>query len=75
MNLDDSLGKQLHRIDGNHRLNAAESSKGAKVDRMVIPFCILLGTEYYDKDEQRIDNLNEKEFSKATKVFFHNINT
>lgn len=74
--LDDSLGKQLHRIDGNHRLNAAESSKSEKVERMVIPFCILLGTEYYDKDEQRIKNHPaEKDFDKATKVFFHNINT
>lgn len=75
LSLDDSLGKQLHRIDGNHRLNAAEKSTGEKVNRMVIPFCILLGTEYYDKNEQKIDNSNEKEFEKATKVFFHNINT
>ena len=73
--LDDSLGKQLHRIDGNHRLNAAEKSKNDKVDRMVIPFCILLGTEYYDKDEKLISNPSGKEFDKATKVFFHNINT
>lgn len=75
LTLDDSLGKQLHRIDGNHRLNAAEKSDSEKVNRMVIPFCILLGTEYYDKDERRIDNSSEKEFDKATKVFFHNINT
>lgn len=73
--LDDSLGRQLHRIDGNHRLNAAEKTNSDKVDRMVIPFCILLGTEYYDKDEKLISNQSGKEFEKATKVFFHNINT
>lgn len=73
--LDESLGKQLHRIDGNHRLNAAEKSNSHKVNRMVIPFCLLLGTEYYDKNEKLISNKSEKEFEKATKVFFHNINT
>lgn len=75
LSLDDSIGKQLHRIDGNHRLNAAEKSKDTKVGRMVIPFCILLGTEYYDENEKRIVNQDEKAFEKATKVFFHNINT
>lgn len=73
--LDESLGKQLHRIDGNHRLSAAEKSNSNKVNRMVIPFCLLLGTEYYDKNERLISNKSEKEFEKATKVFFHNINT
>ena len=75
LDLDESLGKQLHRIDGNHRLNAAEKSENEKVKRMIVPYCILLGTEYYDKEEHRIDNSNEKDFDKATKVFFHNINT
>lgn len=73
--LDDDLGKQLHRIDGNHRLNAAEKSDSDKVARMVVPFCLLLGTEYYDKDEKHVENSSEKDFDKATKVFFHNINT
>lgn len=75
LTLDDDLGKQLHRIDGNHRLNAAEKSDSDKVARMVVPFCLLLGTEYYDKDEKRVENSSEKDFDKATKVFFHNINT
>lgn len=75
LDLDESLGKQLHRIDGNHRLNAAEKSENEKVNRMIVPFCILLGTEYYDKEEHKIENYNEKDFDKATKVFFHNINT
>lgn len=73
--LDESLGKQLHRIDGNHRLNAAETSTSEKVERMIVPFCILLGTEYYDKNEKRVVVSDEQIFDKATKVFFHNINT
>ncbi len=76
LTIDESLGKVLHRIDGNHRLNAAELSSSSKVERMVIPFCLLLGTEYYDKNERPIfDNQSEKDFDKAIKVFFHNINT
>lgn len=76
LTLDEFSDNVLHRIDGNHRLNAAESSSSPKVERMVVPFCLLLGTEYYDKEEHRIlDNPNEKDFDKATKVFFHNINT
>lgn len=73
--LDDNINKPLHRIDGNHRLNAAEKSNSLKVDRMVVPFCILLGTEYYNENEQHIPTEDEKVFDKATKVFFHNINT
>jgi hypothetical protein len=62
----------LSRIDGNHRLRAAESSDVEKVNRMVAPFCIILGEELY-QDGIVNDKINE--FDKATKVFFHNINT
>jgi len=76
LSFDESSGKPLHRIDGNHRLNAAEKSNNYKVENMVVPFCILLGTEYYDKDEQKLNsNSEEITFDKAVKVFFHNINT
>lgn len=50
------------RIDGNHRLLAAENSTNPKVENMIAPFCLLLGE-------------NTTEFDKATKVFFYNINT
>lgn len=66
--------KPFHRIDGNHRLNAAETSESIKVDRMVIPFCLLLGTEYFESSG-KVDNEETKNFDKAVKVFFHNINT
>lgn len=74
LKLDDNIEKPFHRIDGNHRLNAAEKSNSEKVERMVIPFCILLGTEYYDEKGVYIND-ESKEFDKAVKVFFHNINT
>lgn len=66
--------KPFHRIDGNHRLDAAEKSSSDKVGRMVVPFCILLGTDYYDGRE-KIESEDTKDFDKAVKVFFHNINT
>ena len=54
--------KPFSRIDGNHRLLAAEHSNASKVESMVAPFCLLLGND-------------NQEFDKATKVFFYNINT
>ena len=67
-------GKPFHRTDGNHRLDAAEKSSSSKVERMVVPFCILLGTDYYEGRE-KIDSEETKNFDKAVKVFFYNINT
>jgi len=64
----------LHRIDGNHRLRAAEQLNTPKVNRMSTPFCILLGEEFYSNNSV-IDNPAAKEFDKSVKVFFHNINT
>lgn len=72
--VNDINGKPFHRIDGNHRLNAAEISENEKVERMVIPFCLLLGTEYFDSNVM-VDNEETKNFDKAVKVFFYNINT
>lgn len=61
--IDESVTPQpFSRIDGNHRLLAAEKSKNPKVENMVAPYCLLLGE-------------NTAEFDKATKVFFYNINT
>ena len=74
LRLDEGIEKPFHRIDGNHRLNAAEESNSEKVERMVIPFCILLGTEYYDEKGLYVND-ESKDFDKAVKVFFHNINT
>jgi nucleoside 2-deoxyribosyltransferase len=64
----------LHRIDGNHRLRAAERLNTEKVNRMSAPFCILLGEEFYVNNNVS-DNPATGEFDKSVKVFFHNINT
>ena len=66
--------KPFHRIDGNHRLRAAEESSSPKVQRMVAPFCIILGEEFYENDKL-ISTPNSDLFNKSVKVFFHNINT
>ena len=61
--IDETINPQpFSRIDGNHRLLAAEKSTNPKVENMVAPYCLLLGE-------------NSTEFDKATKVFFYNINT
>lgn len=66
--------KPFHRIDGNHRLKAAEESNNPKVENMIAPFCVILGTEYY-QNNQKVSNENSRDFDKSIKVFFHNINT
>lgn len=64
----------FHRIDGNHRLRAAETSESSKVGQMVAPFCVLLGQEFYENDKPQT-NKETQVFDKSIKVFFHNINT
>ena len=66
--------KPFHRIDGNHRLLAAEKSKNPKVENMIAPFCIILGTDYY-QNNFKVENETSRDFDKSIKVFFHNINT
>ena len=77
LNIDETCitEKPFHRIDGNHRLLAAEKSESDNVGRMVAPFCIILGEEFYNEEGSIISNDSTKAFDKATKVFFHNINT
>lgn len=64
----------FQRIDGNHRLKAAEEANNSKVDSMDVPFCIILGEEFYEGNVPQ-ENRNTTEFNKALKVYFHNINT
>lgn len=66
--------KPFHRIDGNHRLMAAENSITSKVGNMVAPFCIILGQEFYSGNVAQY-HPDTVDFEKANKVFFHNINT
>ena len=75
LNDEDVISKKpFHRIDGNHRLIAAEQSSDPKVERMEAPFCLILGTEFFSGNIE-YETEDSKSFDKATKVFFHNINT
>lgn len=73
MTIDDSE-KVFHRIDGNHRLDAAEQASSDKIDSMFVPFCIILGEEFYENGKIKKES-STKEFDKNLKVYFHNINT
>jgi len=68
----------FHRVDGNHRLKAAESATSDKVNRMFVPFCIIL-SEYTIREKINPDgtkeNITESKGEKFEKVVFHNINT
>ncbi|CAD0218305.1 hypothetical protein [Chryseobacterium sp. JV274] len=68
----------FHRIDGNHRLKAAEVATSGKVKEMICPFCIILNDvliqEEFDQDgnSKKVENNSNQKFDK---VVFHNINT
>lgn len=79
--LDNLIKKNLHpfhRIDGNHRLKAAEAATSGKVREMIAPFCIILNEvtidNSFDNDgnEIKVENISNQKFDK---VVFHNINT
>jgi hypothetical protein len=65
----------FHRIDGNHRLTVAQNSDSPIVNNMTIPFCIILGDEYYKGKNEIFENEDSKVFEKSIRVYFHNINT
>lgn len=83
LTLDDSILNELvnqnqqpfHRIDGNHRLTVAHNSNSPIVQNMTIPFCIILGDEYFDNNNIKIENTDSSDFEKSIRVYFHNINT
>jgi hypothetical protein len=64
----------FHRIDGNHRLSASEETNSSFIDNLKIPFCIILGQEFYN-DNGIVANEDSENFDKAVQVYFHNINT
>lgn len=69
------LKRPFHRIDGNHRLTVAEFSDSEIVEKMVVPFCVILGEEYFDDKDEVIENEESLLFEKSIRVYFHNINT
>ena len=73
-NLIENDKQPFHRIDGNHRLSAAEESNTSFINNLKIPFCIILGQEFTD-DTGIVPNSDTEDFKKAIQVYFHNINT
>ena len=67
----------FNRIDGNHRLKAAGYSTSGKVERMVIPFCIILTEELYTEEykNDKMQKVKQYNSEKFERVVFHNINT
>lgn len=69
--------RPLSRIDGNHRLSVAESSKSNTIALKNTPFCIILSqiseSNYIDEmgnTQTKIEDLNKK----AERIIFNNIN-
>lgn len=68
----------FHRVDGNHRLKAAEVAVSDKVNNMVVPFCIIIN-EAIISDVLQPDGTIKKGITNSSDKFeravFHNINT
>jgi len=69
----------LHRIDGNHRLTAAEDIVSDRIETMNIPFCIVLFEETFENKfnpaSQRMEKTSDTEYKKFERVVFYNINS
>ncbi|ROI06573.1 hypothetical protein EGI16_01305 [Chryseobacterium sp. G0240] len=69
----------FHRIDGNHRLSAAEQIDDDRIQTMDVPFCIVLFEETTTNEFNPITELLEKKISntyeKFERVVFYNINS
>lgn len=69
----------FHRIDGNHRLTAADQIKGDRINTMDIPFCIVLFEEItsgvFNTSTQKLEPKTDKSYEKFERVVFFNINS
>lgn len=67
----------FNRVDGNHRLKAAELATSSKVARMTVPFCIILTEELYMEEfkDGELKTVKQFEGEKFERVVFYNINT
>jgi hypothetical protein len=76
-----SIDKGRHpfdRIDGNHRLSAAENVNTDRVLKMNVPFCIILAETYrnsFNAEKGFDEKVRQENPEKFEKVVFHNINT
>lgn len=69
----------LHRIDGNHRLTAAEEIKSDRIETMNIPFCIVLFEETFEEKfnpaSGKMEKVSDTDYKKFERVVFYNINS
>lgn len=69
----------MHRIDGNHRLTAAEEIRSDRIGKMNIPFCIVLFEETFEEKfnpaTQQMEKVSDTEYKKFERVVFYNINS
>ncbi len=69
----------FHRIDGNHRLSAAEQLDDPRIQVMDIPFCIVLfeetTREKFNDLTKRLEPFIDKSYEKFERVVFFNINS
>ncbi len=69
----------FHRIDGNHRLSAAEQIVGDRIETMDIPFCIVLfeeiTTKKFNPSTHILESVIDKNYEKFERVVFFNINS
>jgi hypothetical protein len=69
----------FHRIDGNHRLSAAEQNEGDRINLMDVPFCIVLfeelTSEKFNTETGILEKQTDKQYEKFERVVFYNINS
>ncbi len=74
-----SNNQPLHRIDGNHRLTAAEITDSDRINTMNIPFCVVLFEETFEEKfnplTQTMDKVSDTSYEKFERVVFYNINS
>lgn len=69
----------FHRIDGNHRLSAAEQIEDDRIQTMDVPFCIVLfeelTTEEFNPETANMEKKTNNAYEKFERVVFYNINS
>ncbi len=69
---DKLIHKIFNRIDGNHRLSAADEEKNDQdIQDLITPFCLLLLPKQFERDAGTFSELTTE---KLEKTIFHNIN-
>ena len=68
-----TYSNRFKRIDGNHRLSAADQEKDDQnIQNLITPFCLLLLPKQFNAAD--VNNFKEMTTEKLEKTIFHNIN-